>query len=227
MLEISILLSFSAVIEFLDPSEAKKAFKKLAYSRFKSLPLYLEWAPENIFAKPNTSVKEDTEGESTKIKKPKAPPKDEQELKEPMPEPVEPEKDEYSDLSPEEGTTLFLKNLSFQTNEESIRKTFRNMGPIHSVQVVRRKDGGKNESRGYGFIQFKLRKSADSALKNLQSVHIDGRKVELSRSDRTLNTEADTHGRKASKLKKQTGTKILVRNVPFQANAKEIRDLFK
>ncbi|EAT44565.1 AAEL004075-PA [Aedes aegypti] len=217
----------SAVIEFLDPSEAKKAFKKLAYSRFKSLPLYLEWAPENIFAKPNTSVKEDTEGESTKIKKPKAPPKDEQELKEPMPEPVEPEKDEYSDLSPEEGTTLFLKNLSFQTNEESIRETFRNMGPIHSVQVVRRKDGGKNESRGYGFIQFKLRKSADSALKNLQSVHIDGRKVELSRSDRTLNTEADTHGRKASKLKKQTGTKILVRNVPFQANAKEIRDLFK
>ncbi|KXJ77485.1 hypothetical protein RP20_CCG007394 [Aedes albopictus] len=218
----------SAVIEFLDPSEAKKAFKKLAYSRIKSLPLYLEWAPDNIFAKPGKSEKKDTEAESIKVRKPKAPQTDELDDAEPAaPEPTELEKDEYADLSPEEGTTLFLKNLSFQTNEDSIRETFRNMGPIHSVQVVRRKDGGKNESRGYGFIQFKLRKSADAALKNLHSVHLDGRIVELSRSDRTLNTEVASNARKTSKMKKQTGTKILVRNVPFQANAKEIRDLFK
>lgn len=33
--------------------------------------------------------------------------------------------------------------------------------------------------------------------------------------------------RKAPKKTKQTGTKILVRNVPFQATLKEIRELFK
>ncbi|XP_065086105.1 probable RNA-binding protein 19 [Ochlerotatus camptorhynchus] len=224
----------TAVIEFSDPSEAKKAFKKLAYSRLKSLPLYLEWAPENIFAKSEKQIPVNESDDAADNANPKETKTTTTKVKEKQTHPTEnveqkatPKPDEYSDLSPEDGTTLFLKNLSFQTNEDSIRETFKNIGPIHSVQIVRRKDGDKNESRGYGFIQFKLRKSADTALKNLHSVHIDGRKVELSRSDRTLNIDVGTSARKEAKLKKQTGTKILVRNVPFQANAKEIRDLFK
>lgn len=139
---------------------------------------------------------------------------------------MEKQEEPEDDREPEEGTTLFIKNLSFQTREDAIRDMFKHVGSIYSVQVVRRKDGERNESRGYGFVQFKLRKSADTALKNMQSVRIDGRQVELSRSDRTLNTDA-AGGRKATKVKKQTGTKILVRNVPFQANVKELRDLFK
>jgi multiple RNA-binding domain-containing protein 1 len=39
----------TAIIEFGDPSEAKTAFTKLAYTKFKHLPLYLEWAPEETF----------------------------------------------------------------------------------------------------------------------------------------------------------------------------------
>lgn len=36
------------------------------------------------------------------------------------------------------------------------------------------------------------------------------------------------HGeRKKVQLTKQTGTKILVRNIPFQAKVREVRDLFK
>ncbi|ROT68360.1 putative RNA-binding protein 19 [Penaeus vannamei] len=39
----------TGVVEYLDPSEARKGFKNLAYSKFKYLPLYLEWAPLNVF----------------------------------------------------------------------------------------------------------------------------------------------------------------------------------
>ena len=39
----------TGVVEFLSESQAKNAFTKLAYSKFKHLPLYLEWAPNNIF----------------------------------------------------------------------------------------------------------------------------------------------------------------------------------
>ena len=39
----------TAIIEFLEPSEAKVAFRKLAYSKFRHMPLYLEWAPTNVF----------------------------------------------------------------------------------------------------------------------------------------------------------------------------------
>ncbi len=43
------------IVEFVEPAEARTAFKRLAYSRFKNLPLYLEWAPEDTFV---TSPKE-------------------------------------------------------------------------------------------------------------------------------------------------------------------------
>ncbi|XP_058053617.1 probable RNA-binding protein 19 [Anopheles bellator] len=219
----------TAIIEFLDPSEARKAFKKLAYTVFESLPLYLEWAPENTFKsdKPSGEPSEAGEGTTTTSKSDAtSQPVKEEAVKE---QPIEAPED---DTEPEDGTTLFIKNLSFATNESAIRERFRSVGPIHSVQVVRKMDlsggGGPNESRGYGFIQFKHRKSADHVLKNLQFAHIDGRPVELARSDRTLHKPGDDgSGRRKGNAQKQTGSKILVRNIPFQANAKEVRDLFK
>lgn len=36
-------------MEFVEPSEARTAFKRLAYSKFKTSPLYLEWAPDDTF----------------------------------------------------------------------------------------------------------------------------------------------------------------------------------
>ncbi|XP_050073836.1 probable RNA-binding protein 19 [Anopheles maculipalpis] len=204
----------TAVIEFLDPSEARKAFKKLAYSMFQSLPLYLEWAPLGTFTTAPPPPSEAKNAEQT--------------VPTFVPTKVEPEA--VDDTEPEENTTLFLRNLPFTTDEDTIRERFRTVGAIHSVQIARSKDlsgSGKNESRGYGFIQFKKRHAADYALKNLQSLVIDGRTVELVRSDRTLQTQHNRNDHKKSKAQAQTGSKILVRNIPFQASAKEVRDLFK
>jgi hypothetical protein len=38
-----------ALVEFLAAADAKRAFKKLAYTRYQHVPLYLEWAPEAVF----------------------------------------------------------------------------------------------------------------------------------------------------------------------------------
>lgn len=38
-----------AIVEFTHAQEARQAFKSLAYKRFKNVPLYLEWAPADIF----------------------------------------------------------------------------------------------------------------------------------------------------------------------------------
>ncbi|VTJ53021.1 Hypothetical predicted protein [Marmota monax] len=40
----------TAILEFLEPLEARKAFRHLAYSKFHHVPLYLEWAPVGIFS---------------------------------------------------------------------------------------------------------------------------------------------------------------------------------
>ena len=200
----------TAVIEFQEPSEAKRAFKNLAYSKFKNLPLFLEWAPEKTF-------KTDFDSKETKEESDEKSESENEEIK-----PKSEEKDEDEEV-PEDGTTLFIKNLSFETRNDAVRNHFKEIGPIHMVQVVMK---GSSESRGYGFIQFKTKKAADKALKLLQFSELDGRKVELSRSDRKLQIDPSVV-RKGVKAIKQTGTKILVRNIPFQANVKEVRDLFK
>ena len=51
----------TGVVEFLSESHAKNAFGKLAYSKFKHLPLYLEWAPSQIFT--NEIEKQNVENE--------------------------------------------------------------------------------------------------------------------------------------------------------------------
>ncbi|ETO33192.1 hypothetical protein RFI_03914, partial [Reticulomyxa filosa] len=44
-----------AIVQFLDPIDAKKAFQNLAFSKFKKLSLFLEWVPIDIFDSLTTS----------------------------------------------------------------------------------------------------------------------------------------------------------------------------
>ncbi|KAK2509982.1 hypothetical protein MC885_004954 [Smutsia gigantea] len=55
----------TAIVEFLEPLEARKAFRQLAYSKFHHTPLYLEWAPVDVFSSSAPQKKEprDTPGE--------------------------------------------------------------------------------------------------------------------------------------------------------------------
>ena len=39
-----------AVVEYQKPGEARHAFKSLAFKRFQSAPLFIEWAPKDIFS---------------------------------------------------------------------------------------------------------------------------------------------------------------------------------
>lgn len=205
----------TAIIEFIEPSEARKAFNKLAYSKFKNMPLYLEWAPDNSLSdkKINLSVKQDTEmSEDTN-------PKNNEENNNVN------NSEEIDDEEPEENTTLFVKNINFKTTDESLRKHFEGCGKIHYANVATKKSPTGLLSLGYGFVRFKTKYAADKALKSLQQTVLDGKSLELKRSQRTSVEEARVE-KKSQKKTKQTGTKILVRNVPFQATKKEIQELF-
>ncbi|EDW92988.1 probable RNA-binding protein 19 [Drosophila yakuba] len=217
----------TALIEYCDPLEARQAFKKLAYSKFKNAPLYLEWAPEQVFSKTLSGDPVIPKSEP----KPKEEPKPEEK---PIVIDEKAEEDtraEDADDEPEPNTTLFLRNLNFKTVQETVEKHFRHLGSIHTVEIAKRRNPENPRefnSLGYGFIQFKKSSVAEHALKNLQLTHIDGNPVELKRSDRVLKTQ-DNEGaqRRLASQKKQTGTKILVRNIPFQAQYREVRDIFK
>jgi len=196
----------TAIVEYIDSSDAKKAFQNLAYSKFKHTPLYLEWAPVGVLS-----------GEVT------AKPEEEDEEK----DGEESDDDDENDEEDAEGKVLFVKNLNFDTNEAKLKAIFSSCGKVSEATIAKKKDPKKDGamlSMGYGFVKFKNSADADKAIKNLQGSDLDGHKLELKRSHReTINPKSS---RKRAVEKKQTSSKIVVRNIPFEANVKEVRDLF-
>uniref|UniRef100_T1HN71 RRM domain-containing protein n=1 Tax=Rhodnius prolixus TaxID=13249 RepID=T1HN71_RHOPR len=202
----------TGLVEFLEPSEARVAFKRLAYSKFKYLPLYLEWAPDDSLAKNEQKESKAAEMSDGNVER--------QEEK---------EMEDSEESVPETNATLFVKNLNFQCTEDDLIEHFKSCGKIASAIIARKKDTkvpGSLLSMGYGFVHFYFASSAKEALKRLQGTELQGHKLELKISHRTLPVEVMSK-RKKTNVAKQTGTKIMVRNIPFQATAKEITELFK
>uniref|UniRef100_A0A8D0DGR8 Probable RNA-binding protein 19 n=1 Tax=Sander lucioperca TaxID=283035 RepID=A0A8D0DGR8_SANLU len=198
----------TAIIEFLEPTEAKRAFTRLAYSKFRHIPLYLEWAPVGVFVAAKPEPEKD---EAMKEEK-----KDEKEEEE--------EEEEEEESAP--GSTLFIKNLNFSTTEEKLQETFSKCGKITSCSISKKKDKtGMMLSMGYGFVQYQTAEAAQKALRQLQHCTVDEHQLELKISERATRT-TEVSRKKRQDEKKQTGSKILVRNVPFQATVREIRELF-
>lgn len=198
----------TGVVEYLDPSEARKGFKNLAYSKFKYLPLYLEWAPLNVFRSEfsGTSIKPGSEdATSTERESEDAEGRN----------PVQP------DAQPEPDTTIFVKNLDFGTTEDVLKQYFEKIGQVHSVVIAKR----NGLSQGYGFVQFMKRSDAHKSIRNMQNSVLEGHTIEIKLSEKTL-VAMPKSSRMIQRAGEQTSSKILVKNIPFQATQKEVRQLF-
>lgn len=121
----------TALVEFFEPSEARKAFAKLAYTKYKHLPLYLEWAPDNTFTAPlaEKNKAKDTRADTKRKGKLEMVPEESGKQAEPQPEAVKdankPSNEESEDEDePEPDTTLFVKNINFSTTEEQLKTVF-------------------------------------------------------------------------------------------------------
>ncbi|XP_040207844.1 probable RNA-binding protein 19 [Rana temporaria] len=209
----------TAIVEFIEPTEAKQAFRKLAYTKFQHVPLYLEWAPMNVFNTPPAGKKAELVNED----------KPEKEEKDNISPEHEAQTDRQSESEEEDtlpGCTLFIKNLNFSTSEENLREVFSKIGAVKSCSISKKKDKqGVLLSMGFGFVEYKKPEQAQKALRQLQHCTVDGHQLEVKLSERATREKAPTDHKK-QKSKKQKTSKILVRNVPFQATVKEIRELF-
>lgn len=86
----------TALIEMKNRVDAKKAFTGLAYSRVKSQPLYLEWAPVNVFEEGFEPIEVKTEEEGA--------------------EPSEGVKIEENGEEKEECSKILVRNIPFQVS---------------------------------------------------------------------------------------------------------------
>jgi multiple RNA-binding domain-containing protein 1 len=146
-------LGVSALVEFRSPSGAKRAFKRLAYSQFKNLPLYLEWAPIGALKEDETKSIENESQENI------AESMDDKPLK------------------------ILVRNVPFEATRKEIKKLFGAFGEIKSVRLPQKMtDGGNHNTnhRGFGFVEYVNPDNAQSAMDSLRdSTHLYGRRLVL------------------------------------------------
>jgi len=76
------------------------------------------------------------------------------------------------------GTKLYVGNLNYNTNEESLRQMFGADGrEVASVSVIMDRETGR--SRGFAFVEMTTDEFAQQALKELDGADLDGRALRI------------------------------------------------
>ena len=72
---------------------------------------------------------------------------------------------------------LYVGNLSWGTNDESLREMFASYGDISEAKVITDRDTGR--SRGFGFVTFENGDAADAAVSALDGTEVEGRPIRV------------------------------------------------
>lgn len=208
-----------AIIEYAQAPQARAAFSSLAYRRIKETVLFLEKAPKDLFTHPSTNDAEMvlTTSSSTVAVDPKL---------------------SSIDLLDQQGdqtsgdnhtTTLFVRNLSFNTTSDRLTETFKPLAGFLSARVNTKLDPkkpGQVLSMGFGFLEFQSKTQSQAALAAMDGYNLDGHKLSIKASHK--GSDAAEERKKSDRAKKLAGkrTKIIIKNLPFEASKKDVRALF-
>lgn len=211
------------IAEFIDAKNAENCFKNLSFYELNGLPLYLEFAPVGLKLKStidNDHTKASSDANSRAINK-------------------------EGEMNFDQGNILFVNNLSFETKEEGLQSAFKDYNPV-AVKIVKNKTkNNPNLSAGYGFIEFKTANDVELVLRKLQGTILDSHSLKLSKAKSkgnnnndkgALETEFLQNKRKRendygdvalSEFKDVHDDKLLIKNLAFEVNKDELREMFK
>lgn len=75
---------------------------------------------------------------------------------------------------------IFIGNLNYSSNEETLRELFEPFGVIDSVKIITDRDTGR--SRGFGFVEMSNDDEAQAAIDALDGRDYDGRNIKVNES---------------------------------------------
>ncbi|KAJ5586796.1 uncharacterized protein N7459_002561 [Penicillium hispanicum] len=201
-----------AIVEFARPDQTQKAFKGLAYRKLGDSIIFLEKAPKNLFDStiaPRAVAPEargKTQGFSTS--------------------------DTFAADEPDDSTvtsTLFVKNLDFSTTNEKFLEVFRPLDGFVAGRIKTKPDPkrpGQTLSMGFGFAEFRTKAQAHAALEAMNGYKLDQHELVIRASHKAMDAAEERRREDTAKKIAARRTKIIIKNLPFQATKKDIRSLF-
>lgn len=223
------------VVQYSTASDARRAYNGLAYTRFRDTPLYLEWLPSEALFNVETDSTRDITGPAKDASEPMSSVKAQDEK---ITAPAEVNNIDEQDLL---GSSVYIKNLSFETRDLQLKRHFENVlkkrpGLVKSlrsakVAMKRGPEGKESEqlSMGFGFLEFVKPEDAREAVKVAQNSTLDGHvlRLQISKRDEESRNVAEKKRKRANSTKTKPGPKLMVRNVAFEATRKDVRQLFE
>ena len=76
---------------------------------------------------------------------------------------------------------LLIRNLAKNTLENDIREMFEAYGTVQSCDLVLDRETGR--SKGFGFVEMPRQGDAKAAMKHLNGVDLDGKKIRVKKAD--------------------------------------------
>jgi multiple RNA-binding domain-containing protein 1 len=191
-----------AIARFQEAFEAQGALKGLAYSNLKGSVLYLEKGPKGLF---------DPQAQHEKGKEPIAAENDAETIQ--------------SGLT----STLFVRNLNFATTTARLAEVFKTLPGFLSARVKTRTEKsrpGEVLSMGFGFVEFRTKTQAETAVATMNAHRLDGHELLVQISHKATDVAEERRKEDNSRKQETARTKIIIKNLPFEASKKDIRALF-
>ncbi|EUC54930.1 RNA recognition motif 1 in RNA-binding protein 28 (RBM28)-like protein [Rhizoctonia solani AG-3 Rhs1AP] len=74
-------------------------------------------------------------------------------------------------------TKIYVGNLSWNTNDDTLRAAFQDFGAVLDSIVMRDRETGR--SRGFGFVTFGTEAEAQQAMNQMNEQELDGRRIKV------------------------------------------------
>lgn len=83
------------------------------------------------------------------------------------------------------GKVLYVGNLPYSVDENSLQDSFASCGTVTSCRVVTDRDTGR--SKGFGFVEMSSDEEANSAIDKMNGYELDGRSLRVSEAREKTN----------------------------------------
>ena len=204
-----------AIVQFTQANHAKAAFGKLAYRRIKDSVLFLEKGPKDLLKGDQSDhvVTPAADQKATGVQKLSV-----SELLSSS------DKTEGADTA-----SLFIRNLNFATSTRKLAEAFESLNGFVSARVKTKMDpkkAGQTLSMGFGFAEFRTKEQAQAALKVMDGYVLDGHTLAVKASHKGHDAAEERRREDRAKKAAAQRTKIVIKNLPFQATKQDVRTLF-
>lgn len=75
---------------------------------------------------------------------------------------------------------IYVGNMNYATNEQSLRDLFAQFGEIRSVNIIM--DRYTGQAKGFGFVEMETDEAADSAIAALNGREFEGRTLRVNQA---------------------------------------------